>query len=833
MGRTWKKAVSLLLIVCMIAMLAACDSGDDAGNGSGENKTSQTTPGGAKAAKTLTGTGKLSDTPTPTPTDAAGNVTPTPTDTVWDVTPTPTDTVQGVTPTAEVAPTQQITPTPFDDDPNAQYEIFTMPYAEGNDTRRLSFVSITRTTDKGSEKVFDSEEYIEAHKAEWEAEAASRIRQLKDEVHEIRNSSPNAALQVFVNERKESRIPCGSTGLLEVYSHAGAYGELYEEELKSAYTVSCWLVLPDMTKQYLVLYEYMPEKREGTPEQQFSFEMCYENESDGKSLFDAGAVRKVLTVAGYREDTPGNEEWDDDSIIWETYYATDVFGKLRLLIRWCCWKEGTTEWSRTESGWMFTSDNDIPYSLMQIPWKVFDSDVLEIYDSMKQLENGEIPAIPGFAEHVKDGVYSDSRIIDDRFSLRVTVEYFGDDVKTSVYVTGGGLDVLVDESRRRLLDVFTSETGEKLEICGLSGDSRSGYMGSQEYNGFTDGSFIIRYYPAGAEKPSLLIDLNQYAQQNQEMFDSDHTLYGGDLWQKYNGPILMSQHAYETYSLGSFGKLYIIGTAGCGQVPRSHVKISGYEVDCIWVRDGELVSQAWLYKGWGSEGTTEGASDYMNISFHTAQDPEGSSGSENYMETSYLKSYAPDCFRNDTETVEELSELVTMVCFGAKQTEHSQTGNTERYESVRAVFDPEGKYLLRVYTSRHDSGNGYVADDGSVQDAFGGAIFHRGTDGTWKILSYTLEEIAAAFEKAADPNFSGKVADGIMDHVITGENEDTVDYVFCDHVSLDDKTELFALAVCNEEHDRDCCDVGFVIVRGGKVLTVEYMQLPFGFSGGK
>lgn len=829
MSRTWKKVIALVMIICMTAMFAACDSGDD--DGSGENKTSQTTPGGTKAAKTLTGTGRLTDTPTPTPTAPVWN-TPTPTVTVRDV--TPTDTVWAVTPTTEITPTQQVTPVLFDDDPDTKYEIVTTPYPESSDTR-LSYVSITRTTDKGSEKVFDSEDYIKAHKAEWEAEAASRIRQVENDAFGIRNADSDAILQVFVNERQESRMICGSAGLLEVYSHAGAYGELYEEKLRSAYTVSCWLVLPDMTKQYMVLYEYMPEKKEGNTERHFSFEQYYGNAYGGKDPFDAEAVRKVLTLAEYREDTPGAEEWNDESTVWETYYASDSFGKLRRLVRWCCWEEGAAERSRTKSGWMFTSDNETPYNLMVKPWTVFDRNVLEIYDSMKQMENGEKPAIAGFADHVKNGVYSDSRILDNRYSLRATVEYIGEDVRTSLYISGEGLEIPVDESRCRLLDVFTSETGERLELCGYSGDARTGAMGSPEYDGCTDGAFIIRYYPAGAVQPSFSIDLAQYRNQNQEMFERDSAHYDNELWQKYNGPILKIQHVYDTYSLGSFGKLYIIGTACCGQVLSSHIRISGYEVDGIWVRDGALASQAWLYRGWGTNGTPEGARDYMNITFHMARDPEELSRSENYIETRYryLKSYAPDFFRDNEETGGEIPGLMTMVCFGAEQTAGNQTGDRERYESVRAMFDPEGNYLLRVYASHHGSADCEIVDDGSVRDASGNDFLSLGTDGEWKVLSYTLKEIAAAFEKAADPNCEGKVAEGIMDHIFTGEKEDIGDYVFCDHAPLDDKTELFTLAVYNKDRVPDCCDIGFVIVRGGRIQTVEYMQLPFRLSGGE
>ena len=69
MSKVWKKVVCLLLIVCMTAALAACDNGND------DTNTSSKTPtqGGAKAAKTLTGAGKLTDTPTPT---EAGVATP-------------------------------------------------------------------------------------------------------------------------------------------------------------------------------------------------------------------------------------------------------------------------------------------------------------------------------------------------------------------------------------------------------------------------------------------------------------------------------------------------------------------------------------------------------------------------------------------------------------------------------------------------------------------------------------------------------------------------------------------------------------------------------------
>ncbi|MBP5462356.1 MAG: hypothetical protein J6Y20_09550 [Lachnospiraceae bacterium] len=820
MSKVWKKVVCLLLIVCMTAALAACDNGND------DTNTSSKTPtqGGAKAAKTLTGAGKLTETPTPT---EAGVATPTPTGTETDV-----------TPTAQVTPTVQATPTPFEDDPSAKYEIVTTHDIEGND-EYISSVVITRTTDKGSEVVFDSAKFIEAHRSEWEAEAESRRKQVVNEIKAAWLASGDDSFRVFLNEKQECSVFCGTAGLLEVYSYAAVYPDYLSGEVRgSAYAVSCWLVTPDMPKQYMILYDAGSSAEKYSPDGSFRIEAFYTNGIDGSGQFDARYVRKVLTEVEFREDAQDEIAGDDDATeVYATYYASNSFGELRKLFKWNCTETGSAEQRKLLYGWLFTAVDDVVCNLMYEPWDVFGKSVLQIYDSVQNRGTD----IPNIESHVKNGLYTDTKTIDEEYSLRADVEFVGDDVRASVYLTGNGIEVLVDESQCRLFDIIDSLNGERLEVCGYEGAERSGIPGSPEYEGYTEPCMVFRYYPSD-DAPMITVDLTEIMQENSEHYNNLNSAKSTELSERYSGSIIMDQSELSMYSLGSFGTLYIIGTGACGESPNPKIKVSGYQVDCIWVRDGELVSQTYLHKCFGCyDNYPEFSEVFMNIICDLGEDPEKASwdalsGAMNYR---YLKSYAPEFFREKEEkknaaagadSGEDYPDIVTTACFGMKYKASDSASDNGRYESERSMFDQTGKCLLRVYAARSGAEGWGTTKDCTIRDASGNTLLERNTDGTWKVLSYSLKEIAEALMNVANKKSKDKLAEGIMNHVLTVKNEGSEEHVFCDHVSLDEKTELFASVLSGGENG-DSYSIDYAIVRNGKVLSVESIQVPLESTG--
>lgn len=813
MNKAVRRILSLILIVCMTAMLAACsgNSGDD--DDSGKKKTSETTPGEKQA--------------TPTPTFEVTVGTPTPTATL---TPEATPTAEApptteVTPTAEVTPTEEVTPTPYVVD-NSQYDIIVTPDKEAVDTRRMARIEINRVQDGASESVFDSESYEKQNRARWEADSAERIRALENTLQqEYQSGSIGYSTASFATEELEYTVDCGNYGRLEVYSHAAVYDDYFGQgHTMKAYTVSGWLIAADMSKKYVVLYESNnlgAEAAGAETKDSVSFEVYYTNSGENADVYDPLTVKKSVTSFSYREVIGGfEEEWCEHYKVWEQFYASRRPGELRQLFTLEYDKQDTTEWPKVNSLFVDIGTNYWDINLAAKPWEVFGNTVLDIYDSMNQLAKGEETTIRNFAARVTDGVYSSQRVLDEELELRADVRFTGVEADVQLYLTGSGLNLLLDESRCRVFETFTSETGEKLEVCGLDPDKTLSAPGDP-YDNSLDYELTIRYYPAGADKPSFVFDQSAYREENFDMFEGRFASEVPKVQKEFQGSVVMKETVLESYSLGSFGTLLILETAVCGQPPTTTYQVSGHQVYSLWLSSRGIEAESFICKQWASDYPPEGASDFFRVTHCLMKSPEETQQVNDILSMNYgfLKTQEPEKFKAGGKTAVSEKSLVTIVSVGLYYGEDS--GVADKYMSNCGVFDSDGQCLLRTYQTKENSTGGEPYPDGNVRDVNANKYLSRDTDGTWHIMSYTLDEIAAAMDKAADSKSKAQVTEGIMDHIFTVYNDEFADTVFCDSVSIGDNRDLYAVVLHNKDRAENAYLITYVIAENGLVLLVD------------
>ena len=804
-----KKMLWVLLLVCVAAFMVACDSGDE--DNRDEEPTEVTPTSTPKVAVTI-----AEATPTPDP-SADPTETPTPT---ADPTGSP-ELTETPTPTAE--PTA--VPTIVVDD--AKYEKTTTPYEGDADPRRKSTITVSRVDTAEPEIVFDSAAFTEEHREEW---IASYEQKLSDMSKRTKNALENGSIgrfDLFMTEKPEYTADFGTFGRVEVYSHTIGFADYMNYGVKCAYIVSCWLVNEDMSREYVVLYDSnMFENSDGMEKKLFC-EVYYGNTGSDPDVFQPLTTRKTLTKVSYSEaPSLSSTEVGDEQLDYVRYYTISDMGYPLALLDWDSRIETTTEWPVQRDGWLSSSDQQKYYFFTAEPWEVNSYDLIEIDDSLESYRLGEPTEIADFESFWQDGVFRETVSVGNAYQIQSEVEIEDNYAKVRLFLLGQGMRELIMENRCQFYTTFETTDGEKLKVSGIDWEGPYYPAYHEDYLDSIDGPMTFRYYPAGANRPTVYFHSGHYSEANWDDFDR---AFGSGPQSEFTGSIITNREIRETHSLGSFGDIYVVGINSTGNVPSDNHSISGAYFGVVWIGGGSKKAESFLTCCWGSNESPMNARDYLMFANELPMPVDealwDNEGDRRTYE--YLKKYAPKQFKSATPDLATIDNLTTTVTYGRVYEQGTTADDPARLETRRAVYDANNNLLLVIkdYRNTLDDRSQATAASITAIGASNALLSYTDEEG-WTILSYSLDEIvdALAAEGAfSDRKSSGqKLAKDIKDHILTIKNDDgKKEYYFVEKTSINDRFDVYATVIPYG----DGVLINYAIADGELVQAVESLEV--------
>ncbi|MBP5410779.1 MAG: hypothetical protein J6Y26_02595 [Lachnospiraceae bacterium] len=817
-----KKITALLLCACMLTSLAAC--GKNGGNGDSE-PTQQVSVTPSEAETTPTAEATPSENVTPgaeaTPTQAATpTLTVAPTESITPAAETPTPGEEDLT------PTPQITATPVVRD-GENYKITTTAYNVEEDVRRQSEIVVE---DKSGKIVFKASEYAAAHRSGWEAVALSRIMELTKHIGDAkrreisRTGEWGCEYDIFMDEVLIKTIDLGAQGRLGVYAHAVLYIEECSETtlLVGSYIVSCRLINEDMSQQYVVLYEKSTEDLD-----EYGIELLvdfyYANEDGPADKYDPEHTKRVMASATYSSK--------GDDYCKSKFYGHGYYDEKELMTDEL-FTVGTYLWNENDgivlTDEMLDGDGVVRYSKKAYDWQILSYRLSDLVNALYHYQNGETTAIPDFAKHVQNGVFSVTEPFVTHsfyadYTVRAEISLKDNEVTGRLYFIDDKREVLIDQFEKPAYELLKNDAGETLQVSAI--------LTAEAYNEFEPyhepyPEMTLRYTPAGATKPGTVFESATYLADNKAKFEKAAAEYEKTLRNAYKGDIVVKKNLLKEISLGSFGFVAIYEIAAYGETPKQIGDVNSlyrYQVSCVWVGEKGQVRESFIYEKETEDGEApKGCGDYLNIR-HTIMehaDVDKLAAGEYLWEAKEAAKNSGNLTEKDIFTVIALGreKYGTTEFFG----DFFQYVYDEEFHHNAMYVDANGDCLAMCYSTYHESTDGYGMDGGEMKDA-SGKVYYSQEKNDVKLMSCTMRQVVAAFlERGAnfgDARVSEKAPKELVDKVIVDTTDsDYTPCVWSETAAIGKNTQLLCVVHVHDLYKWYTLEM--YLVRDGKVIRI-------------
>lgn len=810
MNPVWKKTAAVILSVCMVAALVACGGDKNDKNDKNDSVEPTTEAELTPGAET-----------TPGPSEAVPTA---------EVSATPTATVK---PTAEITPTVVITPAAGDPvfRQGENYMIGTITYGDVQDVRRLSDLIIQKNS---GDVVFKASDYIEKHKAEWEAKAMEQIMLLTTHIGDSDRRGFEKPVgyrgkgDIFMTEESLQQINLGKEGNLGIYAHAILYvGEEPEySNLMGTYQISARLINDDMTQQYMILYESEPLRTYSYYEPDFRVEFYYANDSGAADVYSPQHTRHVLTSVALMEEEEDlrkgiskyyGQYFEDEAVS----MGMEFFSAQKIM------KGNGVE--PMLGGTLVDIYGKSHFSKDGSDWQILSYKLSDILISLLRVQTKESALFPEIAGKISDGVFKATEPInvgfsvDKELSLRAEVSLDGNVAKVRLYLINDAREVLVDNSTCTAYNVLKNDAGDELYVR----------VGGAQYTGTKYPEMTLLYWPKGADKPSVTFETAAYCAENASAFEKNATEFEKVLRREYKGAAVIRKKLLKEIPLESFGILEIYEVAAFGETPKAIGDVNSlysYQVNCVWVSADKTVSEGSVYEKTTVDGKVpEGAQDYLRITHELMKKADAAELAKGYVGDYDAKFPADD-------TKPSAADLVTVVSLGRFFEDTVEFGgewfwygyNEKDYEN-RSYFDAKGSRLADVYKTYGAATDGYRIFGGEVKDA-SGKVYYQYDAKNPKVMSYKMRQIVAAFmakgAKYENFNLGEKAPQELVDRVIvvteTQDSYESYMSVYSETAKIGNNTELIGLATCGSSGK--WYTVAYYLVRDGKALEIFWEE---------